>query len=225
MKTAKRKIRTILIVFTALFLLGVLAVAGINIYMIAFSNARKMTSQEAAKLKDVDCIMVLGCGVRGDSPTPLLADRLQRGVEVFELEAAPKILMSGDHSQEDYDEVNVMKQYALDAGISETDIFMDHAGFSTYESMYRAKEIFGIDKMIIVTQDYHLSRAVYIANKLGIEAYGVASDYRSFSGQLGRDSREVLARVKDLFTSILKPKPTYLGESIPISGDGALTNG
>lgn len=225
MKTAKRKIRTVLIVFAALFLLGVLAVAGINIYMIAFSNARKMTSQEAAKLKDVDCIMVLGCGVRGDSPTPLLADRLQRGVEVFELEAAPKILMSGDHGQEDYDEVNVMKQYALDAGISETDIFMDHAGFSTYESMYRAKEIFGIDKMIIVTQDYHLSRAVYIANKLGIEAYGVASDYRSFSGQLGRDSREVLARVKDLFTSILKPKPTYLGESIPISGDGALTNG
>lgn len=225
MKTAKRKIRTVLIVFAALFLLGVLAVAGINIYMIAFSNTRKMTSQEAAKLKDVDCIMVLGCGVRGDSPTPLLADRLQRGVEVFELEAAPKILMSGDHGQEDYDEVNVMKQYALDAGISETDIFMDHAGFSTYESMYRAKEIFGIDKMIIVTQDYHLSRAVYIANKLGIEAYGVASDYRSFSGQLGRDSREVLARVKDLFTSILKPKPTYLGESIPISGDGALTNG
>lgn len=225
MKTAKRKIRTVLIVFAALFLLGVLAVAGINIYMIVFSNARKMTSQEAAKLKNVDCIMVLGCGVRGDSPTPLLADRLQRGVEVFELEAAPKILMSGDHGQEDYDEVNVMKQYALDAGISETDIFMDHAGFSTYESMYRAKEIFGIDKMIIVTQDYHLSRAVYIANKLGIEAYGVASDYRSFSGQLGRDSREVLARVKDLFTSILKPKPTYLGESIPISGDGALTNG
>lgn len=225
MKTAKRKIRTVLIVFAAIFLLGVLAVAGINIYMIAFSNARKMTSQEAAKLKDVDCIMVLGCGVRGDSPTPLLADRLQRGVEVFELDAAPKILMSGDHGQEDYDEVNVMKQYALDAGISEADIFMDHAGFSTYESMYRAKEIFGIDKMIIVTQDYHLSRAVYIANKLGIEAYGVASDYRSFSGQLGRDSREVLARVKDLFTSILKPKPTYLGESIPISGDGALTNG
>lgn len=225
MKTAKRKLQTVLAVFAALCFLGVLAVAGINIYMIAFSNERKMTSQEAAQLKDVDCIMVLGCGVRGDAPTPLLADRLQRGVEVFELEAAPKILMSGDHGQEDYDEVNVMKQYALDAGISETDIFMDHAGFSTYESMYRAKEIFGIDKMIIVTQDYHLSRAVYIANKLGIEAYGVASDYRSFSGQLGRDSREVLARVKDLFTSILKPKPTYLGEAIPISGDGTLTNG
>ena len=193
--------------------------------MISFSNQRKLTSQDAAKFNDVDCIMVLGCGVRGDSPSALLEDRLKRGIEVFQLKAAPKILMSGDHGQENYDEVNVMKQYALDAGIAEADIFMDHAGFSTYESMYRAKEIFGIDKMIIVTQDYHLSRAVYIANKLGIEAYGVASDYQEFSGQFGRDVREILARVKDLFTTTFKPKPTYLGDSIPISGDGRITNG
>lgn len=225
MKTSHKKLCTALIVILALFLAGIAAVAGINIYMIAFSNRHTMSSQEAAQLTDVDCIMVLGCGVRGDSPTPLLADRLQRGVEVFQLGAAPKILMSGDHGQDDYDEVNVMKQYALDAGISEIDIFMDHAGFSTYESMYRAKEIFGVEKMIIVTQKYHLSRAVYIANMLGIEAYGVASDYRSFSGQLGRDAREVLARVKDVFTTTFKPKPTYLGDAIPISGDGTATNG
>ena len=225
MNPIHRKLKIALIVILATFLTGVLAVAGINIYMISFSNKYTMTSQEAAELTDVDCIMVLGCGVRGNSPTPLLADRLQRGVEVFELGAAPKILMSGDHGQENYDEVNVMKQYALDSGITEADIFMDHAGFSTYESMYRAKEIFGVKKMIIVTQKYHLSRALYIANKLGIEAYGVASDYRTFSGQLGRDAREVLARVKDMFTTIFKPKPTYLGEAIPISGDGTATNG
>lgn len=225
MKTTFRKFRTVLSVLIVLLFLGIVFVAAINIYMISFSNQRRLTSQEATNLNNVDCIMVLGCGVRGSSPSPLLADRLQRGVEVFQLGAAPKILMSGDHGQKDYDEVNVMKQYALDAGISETDIFMDHAGFSTYESMYRAKEIFGIDKMIIVTQSYHLSRAVYIANNLGIEAYGVASDYQTFSGQFERDAREVLARVKDLFTTILKPKPTYLGEFIPISGDGTVTNG
>ncbi len=225
MKPIHRKLKIALIVILVTFLTGVLAVAGINIYMISFSNKYTMTSQESAELTDVDCIMVLGCGVRGDSPTPLLADRLQRGVEVFKLGAAPKILMSGDHGQDHYDEVNVMKQYALDSGITEADIFMDHAGFSTYESMYRAKEIFGVQKMIIVTQKYHLSRALYIANKLGIEAYGVASDYRTFSGQLGRDAREVLARVKDMFTTIFKPKPTYLGEAIPISGDGTATNG
>lgn len=208
-----------------LFVIGVLIVAGINIYMIVYSNQYKLTTEEAALLEDVDCIMVLGCGVRDDAPTPLLADRLQRGVEVYKAGAAPKILMSGDHGRTNYDEVNVMKQYALDEGILEADIFMDHAGFSTYESMYRAKEIFGVDKMIIVTQKYHLSRALYIANKLDIEAYGVASDYRTFGGQFPRDCREVLARVKDVFTVILKPKPTFLGDSIPISGDGTATNG
>ena len=101
---------------------------------------------------------------------------------------------------------------------------MDHAGFSTYESMYRAKEIFGVKKVIIVTQGYHLYRAVYIAESMGLEAYGVASDYRSYAGQMSRDIREILARVKDFGTSILKPYPTYLGETIPISGDGDLTN-
>lgn len=208
-----------------LFLTVVLMVTGLNLYMILYTKQYTVTPEQAAELQDVDCIMVLGCGVRDDSPTPLLADRLQRGVEVYKAGASPKILMSGDHGQTDYDEVNVMKQYALDEGISEADIFMDHAGFSTYESMYRAKEIFGVDKMIIVTQKYHLSRAVFIANKLGIEAYGVASDYRTFGGQFGRDCREVLARVKDIFTVIIKPKPTFLGEAIPISGDGTATNG
>lgn len=225
MKSVKKRIRTALVVFLVLIIVGILSVAGINIYMVSFANRYTLTAQEASQITDADCIMVLGCGVRGDSPTPLLADRLRRGVEIFQLGAAPKILMSGDHGQDDYDEVNVMKKYALDAGIAEACIFMDHAGFSTYESMYRAKEVFGVDKMIIVTQKYHLSRALFIANKLGIEAYGVASDYESFSGQLGRDSREVLARVKDLFTTIIKPKPTYLGEAIPISGDGTVTNG
>ena len=225
MKAGRKKFGKIFRFLLVICLIGILTVAGLNLYMVLFSKQYIMPSQDTVDLSEVDCIMVLGCGVRGDSPTPLLADRLQRGVEVYEHGSAPKILMSGDHGQDHYDEVNVMKQYALDAGIGETDIFMDHAGFSTYESMYRAKEIFGIQKMIIVTQKYHLSRAVYIANKLGIEAYGVASDYQTFSGQLGRDTREVLARVKDIFTVAFKPKPTYLGESIPITGDGTATNG
>lgn len=225
MAQVKKKIRTFLWILAGCILLGILCIAGINIYMIQYAKNYTISPEKAALIEDADCILVLGCGVRGDRPTPLLADRLKRGIEIFDMGGAPKILMSGDHGQTDYDEVNVMKQYALDAGIPECDIFMDHAGFSTYESMYRAKEIFGIKKMIIVTQGYHLSRALYIANQLGIEAYGVASDYQSFSGQLGRDSREILARVKDLFTPYLKPLPTYLGEVIPISGDGTATNG
>lgn len=225
MKPFRRFLKRFFVTVLVLCLIGALAVGGINLYMILYSRQYTVTTEQAAQLQDVDCIMVLGCGVRGESPTPLLADRLQRGVEVYKAGASPKILMSGDHGRTNYDEVNVMKQYALDNGIAETDIFMDHAGFSTYESMYRAIEIFGVDKMIIVTQKYHLSRALFIANKLGIEAYGVASDYRTFGGQFGRDCREVLARVKDVFTVIIKPKPTYLGDAIPISGDGTATKG
>jgi vancomycin permeability regulator SanA len=133
--------------------------------------------------------------------------------------------MSGDHGQKNYDEVNTMKQYAVDAGIPASDIFMDHAGFSTYESVYRAKEIFGAEKIIIVTQRYHLYRALHIANAFGLEAYGVSADLRSYRGQTYRDIREILARNKDFITAIFKPKPTYLGETIPIFGDGNLTNG
>ena len=109
-------------------------------------------------------------------------------------------------------------------GVPSSDVFMDHAGFSTYESIYRAKEIFEADKIIIVTQEYHLYRALYIAEKLGIEAYGVNADYHTYRGQIMRDVREVLARCKDFANMIFKPEPTYLGEKIPVSGDGNITN-
>ncbi|MDD7193860.1 MAG: ElyC/SanA/YdcF family protein, partial [Clostridiaceae bacterium] len=138
--------------------------------------------------------------------------------------ASKKLLMSGDHGREGYDEVNVMKKFAVDRGIPSEDVFMDHAGFSTYESMYRAKEIFKAEKILIVTQDYHLYRAIYDARALGLEAYGVASNPRSYGGQLYRDIREILARNKDFIYSIIKPEPTYLGEAIPVQGNGNLTN-
>lgn len=206
-------------------LLGIAVVAGINGIVKGTVKDRIITSEEAANLSDVDCILVLGCAVRENGvPSHMLEDRLKRGVELYELGAAPKLLMSGDHGRVSYDEVDAMKTYAVECGISSEDVFMDHAGFSTYESVYRAKEIFQAKKIIIVTQEYHLYRALYIAQKLGLESYGVSSDYRTYSGQAVRDVREVLARVKDFGTSIFKPEPTYLGEAIPIWGDGNLTN-
>ena len=101
---------------------------------------------------------------------------------------------------------------------------MDHAGFSTYESMYRAKEIFCAEKILIVSQEYHLHRAIYLARALGIEAYGVAADYRTYSGQLYRDIREILARDKDYFVALFLPDYPYGGETIPVFGNGNLTN-
>ncbi len=221
----KKKILKLVCFLLCCCLMGGLAVLGINGIVKGTTKGQILTAEEAAELSDVDCILILGCGVRADgSPSDMLYDRLSRGVELFELGAAPKLLMTGDHGQEGYDEVNTMKAFAVEAGIDSNDIFMDHAGFSTYESMYRAKEIFQAKKVIIVTQRYHLYRAIYIAERLGLEAYGVASDYRTYSGQTNRDVREILARVKDFGTSLFKPKPTYLGDAIPIWGNGDVTN-
>lgn len=132
--------------------------------------------------------------------------------------------MSGDHGREDYDEVNLMKNYAIEKGIPSEDIFMDHAGFSTYETMYRAKEIFKAKKVVIVTQNYHMYRALYDAKKLGLDAYGVCSDPRQYVGATYREIREILARDKDFVKCIFKPKPTYLGDEVPVSGNGDITN-
>ncbi len=172
-----------------------------------------------------DCILVLGCGVKDDGrPSDMLADRLKRGVALYQSGAAPKLLMSGDHGRAEYNEVGTMKQYAIDAGIPSTDVFMDHAGFSTYESIYRARSIFGVQRILIVTQEYHLPRALYIAKSFGLQAYGVAADYRTYRGQTMRDIREILARVKDFGTSLFQPAPTFSGPAIPINGSGDLTN-
>ena len=132
--------------------------------------------------------------------------------------------MSGDHGREEYDEVNIMKEFAIEKGVPSENIFMDHAGFSTYESIYRAKEIFEADKIVIVTQKYHLYRALHIANSLGIEAYGVGADPRQYVGAMYRELREILARNKDFVKCLFKPEPTYLGETIPVSGNGNATN-
>ena len=225
MKKRKHIIRNLILTLLCVGVVGLAAVGIINAVVTQTTRDQILSAEEAAQLQDVDCILVLGCKVHSDGdPSAMLHDRLQMGVELYELGAAPKLLMSGDHGRTDYDEVDTMKHFAVDAGIDSEDVFMDHAGFSTYESMYRAIEIFQAKKIIIVTQEYHLYRAIYIAEQLGLEAYGVSADYRNYAGQTMRDFREVLARGKDFGTSIFKPKPTYLGEAIPISGDGNLTN-
>lgn len=225
MKIKSKNLKKMLILLLILICLGIAVLLGINAFVKNKTKDRMITPQQAANLNDVDCIIVLGCKVKSDgTPSHMLEDRLRMGVEVYDLGVSDKIIMSGDHGREQYDEVNAMKKYAVDNKVPSEDVFMDHAGFSTYESMYRAKEIFGAKKVVIVTQKYHLYRSLYIAEKLGLDAYGTASDYRTYAGQLRRDIREVLARNKDLFMSIIKPKPTYLGEKISLQGSGDVTN-
>lgn len=213
----------IIIILILCALIGIMMLS-INFYVVNKTKSKIVTEKQAKELENVDCILVLGAGIWGDKPSPMLEDRLLQGIALYNNQTSSKIIMSGDHGKEEYDEVNVMKDFAIEKGVKSEDIFMDHAGFSTYDSVYRAKEIFKAQKIIIVTQKYHLHRALYVAEKLGIEAYGVASDPREYRGQVVRELREVLARDKDFFKCIIKPEPTYLGDTIPVSGNGDATN-
>lgn len=219
-------------IFKRLFLIAVIvglvlgtAVLVVNAVMINTTREAIVDAGKAGEL-GADCILVLGAGVRGDgSPSDMLRDRIDTGMSLYLAGAAPKLLMSGDHGRKGYDEVNVMRDRALAAGAESADVFMDHAGFSTYDSLYRARDVFGVKRVIIVTQSYHLPRALYIARSLGLEAVGVSADLNTYFGQTGRDIREAAARAKDMLYCWFKPSPTYLGEVIPISGNGEATLG
>lgn len=210
--TAKKIIKIIVI----LILAAVLFTALVNIIMYTTGSGKIIGISDIEG--DYDCIIVLGAGLRADgSPSNMLEDRIKTGVAILSAGKCNKMIMSGDNSRVEYDEVTSMKNYAVEAGVDSDVIYLDHAGFSTYESMYRAKEIFGVKKAIIVTQKYHLYRALYIAQSLGIEAVGVSADLRTYTNQPIREVREVIARVKDLIYTIIKPQPTYLGEPVSIN--------
>jgi len=222
-KRKKFGIRRALGIILLIGCIGLTSLLGVNLYVKTSVKDRIITAEEAAGLV-ADCILVLGAFVEGRSPSLILRDRLNRGIELYNSGASDRLLMSGDHGRKNYDEVNVMKQFAINAGVPSPHVFMDHAGFSTYESLYRARDIFKAKKIIITTQEYHLYRALYIAERLGLEAYGVAAADVMYPGQSYREFREMLARTKDFFYVIVKPNPTYLGESIPVDGDEDLTN-
>lgn len=225
-KTAGKRLKAAAILLGCLAVAGIVSAAVIDARVRSAGGSMMISAGDAAEAGGFDCIVVLGCGVYDDgTPSPMLRDRLERAVDLYEAGAAPKLLMSGDHGRKDYDEVNAMKKIALDRGVPAEDIFTDHAGFSTYDTVYRAKEVFLAEKVLIVTQEYHLYRALYIAKRLGLDARGVGSDQHTYYGQRFRDLREVAARCKDFFGCVFKPEPTFLGDAIPISGDGRLSEG
>ena len=190
------------------------------------SGILKDSEIDTLKDRDAECIMVLGAGIKDDeTPTPMLKDRLDAGIMLYKAGVAPKLLLTGDNGTEAHNEIHVMLNYVKDAGIPEKDIFCDHAGFSTYDSMYRAKNIFHVKNLIVVTQIYHEYRALYIAEKLGLLAVGVSSDQYSYAGQSGRELREIAARVKDYLKVKGQPESLLGGEAIPISGNGIKTHG
>lgn len=177
------------------------------------------------KLKP-QCIMILGAGIKDkETPTSILKERLDTGIRLYKMGIAPKILLTGDNGTREHNEIHVMLKYTLEHGVKKKDIFCDHAGFNTSNSINRSKKIFGVERMVIVTQKYHEYRSLYMANKLGIKAIGVPPKENSLKGQWKRQIREVLARNKDVFLTMIHQDSSLGGETFDIAGDGELTYG
>ena len=207
MKYVKLIIKVVFIIIIILLLV----ILGINFYVKLSSKGDIVNNPDEGK----DAILVLGAGLRNGKPSPILKDRLDT--------ANKRIIVSGDHGKKYYDEVNVMKDYLIDNGIDSNNIFMDHAGFSTYDSIYRAKNIFQASDIVIVTQEYHLYRSLYLAKRLGLNAVGVSATLRNYSGSLKFEAREILARDKDFVKVMFKPEADVMGDVIPVNGNGEVT--
>jgi len=168
--------------------------------------------------------LILGAKVFDDGRlSMMMQDRADSALELYESGKVGKLIMSGDHGTKTYDEVNTVKDYLLEKGVNPEDLFLDHAGFDTYDSLYRARDIFGVKSLIVVTQKFHLPRAVYIGRSLGMEAYGYVADRREYLGMFRNELRESLARSKALLDVVSGAKPKFLGEMIPIEGDSRLS--
>jgi SanA protein len=177
-------------------------------------------------LENVDKQVALVLGARvwnNGNLSDIFRDRVETAIGLYNTGKVEKILVSGDHGQKDYDEVGAAKDYLLEHGVKSEDVFLDHAGFDTYDSLYRTKEVFQVESLIIVTQAFHLPRALYIANKLGMDACGVSADLHSYTGEEARNIRETLAKVKAYLDVTFNSLPRYLGDKIPLSGSGVDT--
>ena len=194
-----KKLKRIFLSVCAVFLAFLITIVCINASVVGTATQKILEIEQASEL-DCDYVLVLGCGLKSDgSPSDMLHDRVSVGAQVFSFGAQGKLLLSGDRSGESYNEVSAMEALASELGVDTEDIERDYSGFSTYESVLRAKELFGAEKILIITQKYHLYRALYIADSLGVEAYGTPADLRTYRGQIYRDVREIAARVKDFF--------------------------
>ena len=203
MKTYKKILLVLGVILLTIFVYAM----GIN-YYVKYTVMDRI--KDTDEIKDVDTMIVLGAKVHDDGRLSLmLKDRLDKTIEVYNKLDIKKVIVSGDSEHKDYDETTKMKEYLINNGIPEEDIIVDIYGLSTYDSIYRLKNVYGINKSIIITQKYHLYRSLYIANSLGVEAYGIPASGEDYFGQTSREIREILARNKDFLTSLFNVKSKY----------------
>ena len=204
--------------------IAVVFVTIINLAVIKAAEPFIISSDKAYELSardgEFDCILVLGASVSQYGPSPILANRLDKGLELFSLGVSNIMLLSGDNGTIEYNEVQAMKEYVLGrgsaAGLTANNVYLDYAGFSTYYSAVRGKEIFGAERLVIVTQRYHLYRAVFNARMIGLDAYGVAAEDVIRSQVVQGTIREIPARVKDFFLTLISYTPRIMGDPVPL---------
>jgi vancomycin permeability regulator SanA len=212
------RIAALLLLCAALTLTLVLTV---STTMVRLTSPSVLTVGDLSAPLDYDCILVLGAGVRDDgTPSDMLYDRVKTACSAYHaLGGDVPLIMSGDHTG-DYNEVGVMKALAVEMEVYSADVFLDHEGYSTYESLYRARYVFGAKKILVVTQEYHLHRALYIARELGMEAEGISADLRPYRLQTRYNAREHLARFKDFFTAAKGEYDGHLDPPVDLNGNG-----
>lgn len=214
----------------ALIVVCMLIVALPNLFAYVGSKASIYDVDEAQQTVQAgapyDCLVVLGAAVHPDgTPSSILKDRLDTAYQAYQEGIASKIVVSGDNkSDTSYNEVKVMKHYLVDLGIPSEDIFCDHAGMNTYDSMYRVKNVFGAQNIAIVTQTYHLYRAIFDAHGLGMSAIGIESDLHTYENQSYYDAREIAARVSDARKILTKAQSRYLSQPVSLDQSGDVTD-
>ena len=222
-----RRIKRILLV--SFIAAAVLTVCGLGLGLTATlaikwgSEEAIYRSAEAAPSRPVAIVFGAKVGRRG--PSHILRDRLDAGIRLYKLGKVGKLLLSGDHGRHEYDEVNAMRTYALERGVKAEDLFLDHAGFRTYATLYRARDVFGVRSAVLVTNEFHLPRAIYTGKRFGLDVVGLSSDARTYRSWLFNDCREFLARTLAwVQVNVTRPRPKYLGAPIDITGDGRVTH-
>ena len=205
----------------ALALLGIgLAVGACNALVISGGTPIATAAGE----EPFDCAVILGARVYADgTPSPVLEDRLATGLALYRAGRARRLLVSGDHGHDSYDEPNAMRRWLEARGVPPEHVFLDHAGFDTYSSMRRARDVFEARRILVVTQRFHLPRALYIARALGLEADGAPADLRPYRGALYSEVREVASRTRAFVDVATDRAPRHLGPKVPIFGDGRAT--
>lgn len=197
--------------------LALISILVINIGIYVVTKA--YIYNDATKASGAEVALIPGAAIlQGGTLSPIFMDRANSAITLYEAKKVSKILVSGDNSTVSHNEVNPVRLYLLSKGIPDQDIFLDHAGFDTYSTMYRARAIFGVSSVLITSQSFHLPRAVFIARRLGLQAYGVNADVGTMLFQ--NYLREVFANEKAVFDLLFHTKPKYLGDTIPIMGDG-----